>query len=980
MGFYVKRGYLIFDTSGIPFGSTINSAKLRLYCYGKNDTVGGGKVKVQYGGPLYPSDPIHNDDFLHGHWSGDGGEILLTNLNINQYNDITLNATGRGWIKPAGTTKLCIRMEKDVGDIEPAGGERHDAYFEGPTHGGGHDPKLEIDYTGPTPPTGTQEDIYEYSIKVGTKESGVDKILLQSWGLTDGRNKNPMMNFTLARTDDAVLLSVDDRVIFYRREIGDAGWGDAFFLGYVKTFKVTEEKVTVKAMGYLRKMKGRTLLRATWGNTHVVDKEYPVTVTATSLREAKRIYIDLDSGLPAQDPLEICKVLSLKEYCNRGDKTTTIIAKDQSSSTTRLIAQSFQAREGTLRKIWVKGYRTSTLTSNVVVAIQAGETEPDGTDITTASFAQTLFGNGAGNEGWVELDMINNVSDPKKLTLVPGNTYWFIIRLAVDTSDLDVYLRCATENAAPVKRQMKSDYEAGGWSKSPSQESLFFGIDFEGDWSIVDKYDYQLHGDLSPPRVYFLKAEEGAGDDPGQTFFKGKHFDILYSGQNSARITYWKGKISYASLLQTWAQAYASDIYDLLDISITEPDNKQYAIHIEKADAMAAFNLIRQYAPFVVRIYMKSTYEVVLEIRDELEPSDWAGQWATWKNNRTYRSGFEALANSTVRIIRASRYQNLVKETRSAVCVNNRGGLLGAQGADGGGGSFGAMGVFGGAGGSPSDASGLATSVYDKTKTVAEGGSLVLAGVVQTYDEGVFRNANELIKVKHSKVGLDGEYAIQKIKWSGGMGIPTKVSLVFVDTVYDVIIPGTGLDGGIINLEDNWKDGFSTDVPALGRISGSGMVDGVSRGTTDAPQMNAPAGQSGDRQVNEEMVFHRDDSYNYDNTKYYYISVGTGEPSGPSLGNKVGEALASVAVVSIGGVDKATYKVVISAMDIGLASSWPLDITEIGLATAVSIGGAKTDVLAKSIGLPSGTYDVYAPRPSMTYDKSIAIVFTSSKV
>ncbi len=821
----------------------------------------------------------------------------------------------------------------------------------------------------------TQQGKYEYKLEIGALSSEVDAIRLQKWSVGLGRNKVSQCKLDLSRTADALTIDVNDRVIFYRREVGDANWGDAFFLGYVKSLGVTDVDVKLIAPCYLGKLAARTVLRFTWGNTEVVDKDYAVTVSNISSREAKRIYCDLDSGLPAQDPLEVVKVLHLREFVNGGDGTTTIEVKDHVTTTTREVAQMFKAREGTLRKVWVKGYRESLTTSDLVVAIQAGDTAPDGTDITSARFSQTLFGHGVGNESWVELDMLNTVSDPLKLCLIPGHTYWLVFRMYVDTSGWRYYLRCATESETPCKRLLKTNYEAGGWSKSPSQRSLFYGIDFDGDWRVLDIYDYLLQGDLDPPRLFFLKGDQVGGDGLGTTYFRGVNFDMLYSGQTAARVTYWKGKINYATVLDKWAETFASDIYDTLDINITEPADKQFVIHGEACDGMKAFNIMRQYAPIIVRVYYNSVGNVVLEVRDELEPSDWAAQGATWKNNRTFRHGFDVLANSAIRILSCQKYKNMVKETDTVAVVDGRGHCVGVQSGVGGHLPSCDMGIIGGVGGDFGDGIGFAVHGYDKLRTIAEGGSMSLSGVDQTYNNGIYRinNANELVKIKSTKVNLDGEFALQDIKWTGGVGQPTKVAITFADVVYDVLIRNKGMDGGTIDFSGGWKPGLTSNLnePRLGNET----VEGQGSGLTDIPHISPSLGQSV-RALNDELVHWRDDSYNYDVTKYYYISIGDGVPAGVNLGNKLADTLAKAVVVSIGGVNKAVIMARISEADFGLATAWPKILSEVGLATATSIGGARTAVWAKSFGIPQGTYDFWCSRPEMGRDKTIIISLT----
>jgi len=782
-----------------------------------------------------------------------------------------------------------------------------------------------------------------------------------------GQNQPSSATFVLINTTDAMTINEDDQIRFWRREVGDIAWGDTFFLGFVKGVDIDDKEFEIEAKCYLGKIAGRKLLRFAWGNTEVVDKEYGVQYGHAAFRETTRIYAELDSGDVAQDPLEVLKVLRLQEYVNGGDGTDVFKVYDN-GTTDVVLAQMFKAGEGILRKIWVKGYKDNVGSPpNLTVSIQAGGTEPDGTDITSHTFSSVIIPTSSGNEDWIEFDMLNNVSNPYALNLIPGSTYWIVFKIATPTLSFGYYFRIVTESEQPRKRVFKSNLLSAGWSRSPSQRSMYFGIDFEGDWLACDKMNYILQNDIDPPTIFFYKADEGAGDGQGVTYFRGQEFDVLFEGQKSIRATYWKGKMNYTTVLTKWAQAYFSDGYDTLDISITEPGNKQFVIHGENCGGMQAFNLIRQYCPIIVRVYYDSGGNVVLEVRDILEPDDWAAQPAAWKNNRTFRHGFDALANSNVRILNLRRKKRMVSEVKTAIALDGRGQCSGAAG-DGGMISAGAMGVIGG--GSMGDGMGFVAGAYDKIRTVASGGSMSMTGVDQTYNNGIFRNMNELVKVKSTKHGIDGEYAIQNVQWDGGVEQPTKVSLTFADVIYDVVLR-VGLNDSLVDFSNGLQP-FLKSYNIEPRL-GDPTVGGQGSGCTDLPGIGPSLGSS-TRQLNEELIHWRDDSYSYVAGKYYYISVGNSVPAPPDLGNKVAEVLANVKIVDIAGAQKAIMMVRINEADFGFNAAWPHTLTEVGLSTATSIGGAKTAVWAKSFGLPAGTFDFDQPQPVMGRDKTLCAI------
>ena len=113
--YFVFRGFVFFDTSIIPSGVNITSALLAVYRYDdySDDDF---NVTIQNGQPTYPHTPLESGDYYHARYSGNGGQ-LNTSAMSSGYNNITL--TELGWINVNGTTKLCLRSSRDIGNIAP---------------------------------------------------------------------------------------------------------------------------------------------------------------------------------------------------------------------------------------------------------------------------------------------------------------------------------------------------------------------------------------------------------------------------------------------------------------------------------------------------------------------------------------------------------------------------------------------------------------------------------------------------------------------------------------------------------------------------------------------------------------------------------------------------------------------------------------------------------------------------------------------
>lgn len=146
--FGVRRYLVEFDTSSIPVGSIIQSAILKLYIDSKEENnTGHSTVHVVEG---VQDLPVQNNDYGdHLSKTISGGSIAYGDIDITpaQYNNITLNATGRAWIVPGGTTKLCCRLAGDINDQEPTYNGGYLNLVAGHGYDGANPPKLEVTYS-----------------------------------------------------------------------------------------------------------------------------------------------------------------------------------------------------------------------------------------------------------------------------------------------------------------------------------------------------------------------------------------------------------------------------------------------------------------------------------------------------------------------------------------------------------------------------------------------------------------------------------------------------------------------------------------------------------------------------------------------------------------------------------------------------------------------------------------------------------------
>jgi len=142
--YQIRRGFLYFDTSGLPDNATITSAEVSVYEYTWNDST---SFVIQKG---TQSSSLSSSDFAA--YSGNHYGTI-TNSGSAKWHTFTLDSQGRADISLTGTTKYCIReYNYDYQDTPPDPGsltvKTYGTYFYASENSGTtYDPKLVIDYT-----------------------------------------------------------------------------------------------------------------------------------------------------------------------------------------------------------------------------------------------------------------------------------------------------------------------------------------------------------------------------------------------------------------------------------------------------------------------------------------------------------------------------------------------------------------------------------------------------------------------------------------------------------------------------------------------------------------------------------------------------------------------------------------------------------------------------------------------------------------
>ena len=142
----IRRAFFPIDTSGLPDNANISAATLKLYVNMQNKEAGDYSVVVQTTQASTASLVVADFDQCGSVDSPTEGSdhVLAT---ASQYNDWTLDATGRGWISKTGWTKLGLRDSHDVLDSSPGEDADEEQIRTSEYAETDYDPYLSITYT-----------------------------------------------------------------------------------------------------------------------------------------------------------------------------------------------------------------------------------------------------------------------------------------------------------------------------------------------------------------------------------------------------------------------------------------------------------------------------------------------------------------------------------------------------------------------------------------------------------------------------------------------------------------------------------------------------------------------------------------------------------------------------------------------------------------------------------------------------------------
>lgn len=144
-GYFLERGFLLFDTSAISTTYTILSATLSVYESTTHTTANADSVSAH----IVSSSPASNTSLVVGDYDQVGSisfaSVPYASFAVDSYQDFSLNSAGLSNITKAGISKFGIRDSNDLNNIVPSGLNRIQ-FYTADQIGTSTDPKLVVEH------------------------------------------------------------------------------------------------------------------------------------------------------------------------------------------------------------------------------------------------------------------------------------------------------------------------------------------------------------------------------------------------------------------------------------------------------------------------------------------------------------------------------------------------------------------------------------------------------------------------------------------------------------------------------------------------------------------------------------------------------------------------------------------------------------------------------------------------------------------
>lgn len=145
----ITRSFLLFDTSSIPDNDTIDSAVLSVFGGTPLTSTFGGTVKVDTVSPASNTALVAADYNIanHGMVSQSDTTLNIASWNTAAFNDLTLNATGRGNVSKTGISKFGMKTSFDMDNTAPTWSSADASRVNGNFAESANDPKLVVNHS-----------------------------------------------------------------------------------------------------------------------------------------------------------------------------------------------------------------------------------------------------------------------------------------------------------------------------------------------------------------------------------------------------------------------------------------------------------------------------------------------------------------------------------------------------------------------------------------------------------------------------------------------------------------------------------------------------------------------------------------------------------------------------------------------------------------------------------------------------------------
>ena len=241
-------------------------------------------------------------------------------------------------------------------------------------------------------------------------------------------------------------------------------------------------------------------------------------------------------------------------------------------------------------------------------------------------------------------------------------------------------------------------------------------------------------------------------------------------------------------VLENWAYAHASDWLDDVDIQVTEPVAFPKSIMLTAGSPLDILKAVRRFAAVHIRIREDVGGKRVLEVRDEVEPSQAAWDALTDDGCKLRTFGAPGRPRPGADYPTAELYPKLEGDWDGVAVLGPDGTMVAQAGmsAD----------LYVDTGGIRGDAQGYAQALWDAVREPRRCGWLSLAGIMQDADNAPYGLPNDIIRLRHNKRGTGGLYAVQRVWWAQardagpkGKWQPATLTLVLADRIHKVYIP-----------------------------------------------------------------------------------------------------------------------------------------------------------------------------------------------